>query len=114
MVDLRKKVDFGTVLRNNAVTIMFVVLCIVCLYFSGLTVPYVMYELFGRLSRNAFIVLALILPIVAGMGTSTLATGMPRVRTPWNRKVPISTWLILQREVEAPPIRMADAATKPI
>ena len=40
---------------------MFVVLCIVCLYFSGLTVPYVMYELFGRLSRNAFIVLALIL-----------------------------------------------------
>ena len=47
-------------------------------------------------------------------GTRTLATGMPRVRTPWNRKVPMSTWLILQRVVEAPPIRMADAATKPI
>ena len=74
VVDLRKKIDFGTVLRTNAVTIMFVVLCIVCLYFSGLTVPYVMYELFGRLSRNAFIVLALILPIVAGMGINFAVT----------------------------------------
>ena len=74
MVDLRKKIDIGTVLRTNAVTIMFVVLCIVCLYFSGLTVPYVMYELFGRLSRNAFIVLALILPIVAGMGINFAVT----------------------------------------
>ena len=74
VVDLRKKFDIGTVLRNNAVTIMFIVLCIVCLYFSGLTVPYVMYELFGRLSRNAFIVLALILPIVAGMGINFAVT----------------------------------------
>ena len=74
MVDLRKKTDIGTVLRNNAVTIMFILLCIVCLYFSGLTVPYVMYELFGRLSRNAFIVLALILPIVAGMGINFAVT----------------------------------------
>ena len=74
MVDLRKKTDIGTVVRNNAVTIMFVALCIVCMYFSGLTVPYVMYELFGRLSRNAFIVLALILPIVAGMGINFAVT----------------------------------------
>jgi len=74
VVDLRKKIDIGTVARNNAVTIMFIGLCIVCLYFSGLTVPYVMYELFGRLSRNAFIVLALILPIVAGMGINFAIT----------------------------------------
>ena len=74
MVDLRKKTDIGTVIRNNAVTIMFILLCIVCLYFSGLTVPYVLYELFGRLSRNAFIVLALILPIVAGMGINFAIT----------------------------------------
>ena len=53
---------------------MFIVLCIICLYFSGLTVPYVMYELFGRLSRNAFIVLALILLIVAGMGINFAVT----------------------------------------
>jgi len=45
--DLRKKYDIGALLRANAVTIMFVVLCIICLIFSGQTVPYVMYELFG-------------------------------------------------------------------
>ncbi len=86
MVDLRKKIDIGTVLRNNAVTIMFVVLCIVCLNFSGLTVPYVMYELFGRLSRNAFIVLALILPIVAGMGINfavTIGAMAAQISTLW-------------------------------
>ena len=72
--DLRKKYDIGELLRANAVTIMFVVLCIICLIFSGQTVPYVMYELFGRLSRNAFIVLALILPIIAGMGINFAIT----------------------------------------
>ena len=35
---------------------------------------YVMYEMFGRLSRNAFIVLALIIPIVAGMGINFAIT----------------------------------------
>lgn len=74
MHDLRKKVDVAGLLRANAVTIMFIVLCIVCLVFSGQTVPYVLYELFGRLSRNAFIVLALILPIVAGMGINFAVT----------------------------------------
>ena len=72
--DLRKKYDIGELLRANAVTIMFVVLCVICLIFSGQTVPYVMYELFGRLSRNAFIVLALILPIIAGMGINFAIT----------------------------------------
>ena len=74
MHDLRKRIDVSAVLRSNAVMIMFVVLCIVCLYFSSYTIPYVMYELFGRLSRNAFIVLALILPIVAGMGINFAVT----------------------------------------
>ncbi|MBQ2952177.1 MAG: ABC transporter permease [Clostridia bacterium] len=53
---------------------MFVVMCIVCLAFSGQSLSYVMYELFGRLSRNAFIVLALIIPIVAGMGINFAIT----------------------------------------
>ena len=53
---------------------MFVVLCIIGLICSGQTVSYVMYELFGRLSRNAFIVLALIIPIVAGMGINFAIT----------------------------------------
>lgn len=60
--------------RNNVVTIMFIVVCAVCMAFSGYTPSYVMYELFGRLSRNAFIVLALIIPIVAGMGINFAIT----------------------------------------
>ena len=71
---MRKDFDFRSILRNNAVTIMFVVLCIICLCYSGQTVAYVMFELFGRLSRNAFLVLALILPIVAGMGINFAMT----------------------------------------
>jgi len=60
--------------RNNVVTIMFIVVCAVCMAFSGYQPNYVMYELFGRLSRNAFIVLALIIPIVAGMGINFAIT----------------------------------------
>ncbi len=71
---MRKNNSIGELIRNNAVTIMFVVLCIICLAFSGQTIPYVLYELFGRLSRNAFIVLALIIPIIAGMGINFAIT----------------------------------------
>jgi len=64
----------GEILRNNAVTIMFVLLCMIGLAFSGQSVSYVMYELFGRLSRNMFIVLALIIPVIAGMGINFAIT----------------------------------------
>ena len=68
------KKNWGEIVRNNIVTIMFVVLCAVCMAFSGYTPGYVIYELFGRLSRNMFIVLALIIPIVAGMGINFAIT----------------------------------------
>ena len=68
------KKNFGEILRNNAVTIMFILLCLGGMAVSGQTVPYVVYELFGRLSRNAFLVLALIIPIVAGMGINFAVT----------------------------------------
>ena len=73
-MDNKKKFDLGTFARNNAVTIMFVVLCVLCTAISGQSVAYVIYELFGRLNRNAFIVLALIIPIVAGMGINFAIT----------------------------------------
>lgn len=53
---------------------MFIILCAVCMVFSGYSPSYVMYELFGRLSRNMFIVLSLIIPIVAGMGINFAIT----------------------------------------
>ena len=71
---MRNKWDFCEILQKNAVTVMFVVLCLIGLVCSGQTVSYVMYELFGRLSRNSFIVLALIIPIIAGMGINFAIT----------------------------------------
>lgn len=71
---MRNKWDLREILQKNAVTVMFVVLCLVGLVCSGQTVSYVMYELFGRLSRNSFIVLALIIPIIAGMGINFAIT----------------------------------------
>ena len=70
----KREFDLRSFARNNAVTIMFVVLCAICMAFSDQSVAYVIYELFGRLSRNAFIVLALIIPIVAGMGINFAIT----------------------------------------
>jgi len=73
-VRLVAKKNWREFMRNNVVTIMFIVVCAVCMAFSGYKPNYVMYELFGRLSRNAFIVLALIIPIVAGMGINFAIT----------------------------------------
>ena len=80
------KKNIRTILRENAVTIMFVVLCIIGLYFSGQSVSFVMYELFGRISRNAFLVLALIIPIIAGMGINfavTIGAMAAQISAPW-------------------------------
>ena len=71
---VRNKWDLREIMQKNAVTVMFVVLCLIGLVCSGQTVSYVMYELFGRLSRNSFIVLALIIPIIAGMGINFAIT----------------------------------------
>lgn len=68
------KNDIRAWLRNNVVTVMFIMLCLISMIYSGQSVSYVLYELFGRLSRNAFIVLALIIPIVAGMGINFAVT----------------------------------------
>ncbi|MBQ3575295.1 MAG: ABC transporter permease, partial [Clostridia bacterium] len=68
------KRSFKTFVMDNAVTILFVVLCILSIICSGQSLSYVAYELFGRLTRNAFLVLALIIPIVAGMGINFAVT----------------------------------------
>ena len=78
---MRKQGDVRAWVRNNAVTVMFVLLCIICIIYSGQSMSYVIYEMFGRLSRNAFIVLALIIPIVAGMGINFASPSVP-----WRRR----------------------------
>ncbi|MBP3651909.1 MAG: ABC transporter permease, partial [Clostridia bacterium] len=66
--------DYRQIMRDNAVTILFVVMCILSILCSGQSLSYVALELFGRITRNAFLVLALIIPIVAGMGINFAVT----------------------------------------
>lgn len=55
-------------LVKNMVTIMFIVLSYIGFHYSGLSVPFFMSELITRFARNGFLVLALIIPVMAGMG----------------------------------------------
>lgn len=53
---------------ENAVVILFVLITLAAIPPSGLSIQYIVQEMITRLGRNTFLVLALILPIYAGMG----------------------------------------------
>ncbi len=57
-----------SVLLDNVVVIIFVILCLIGVNLSQMTWGFIMNELVARLSRNLFIVLSLIIPVIAGMG----------------------------------------------
>ena len=57
-----------------AVTYLFIALSVSFIIISGLDINYVASQLLLRLNRNAFIVLALIIPIIAGMGINFAIT----------------------------------------
>ena len=61
-------------IEKYAVTYLFIALSILFIVVSGLDIHYVASQLLLRLNRNAFIVLALIIPIVAGMGINFAIT----------------------------------------
>lgn len=54
--------------RNNAVAIVFLLIGIGGLLVSGLSLPFFISDLINRIARNGFTVLALIIPILAGLG----------------------------------------------
>lgn len=56
------------ILFKNKVVILFVILCVGATIASKQPLTFVVAELFTRIARNAFIVLALIIPVVTGMG----------------------------------------------
>ncbi len=65
-LDLKRRlVKFGT---QNMVTIMFVVLSVAGLQLSGMNALLYLTDIISRVSRNAFLVLALVIPVIAGMG----------------------------------------------
>lgn len=62
------KKKLGKFLFDNKVVLLFLVLCIGATIASKQSLSFVFTELFTRISRNAFIVLSLIIPVVAGLG----------------------------------------------
>ena len=58
----------GGFVRNNAVPLMFVVICAVFIPLSGFSAGYLLDEIVTRMSRNIFLILSLLIPIMAGMG----------------------------------------------
>ena len=55
-------------LAGNSVPIMFILICAVCIPISGFSPDYLLNEIITRLGRNAFLILSLLIPIMAGMG----------------------------------------------
>lgn len=57
-----------SILFNNMVTIIFIVLCIIGISLSTLPLNFIISEVVTRISRNSFLVLSLIIPVIAGLG----------------------------------------------
>ena len=71
MNNLNKKSPMDAVKRflfDNKVILMFVVLSIACILISGANISYIAGEVFSRFGRNTCLVLALIIPCMAGLG----------------------------------------------
>ena len=62
---MNKVLDF---IKKNSVPLMFVIICAICVPVSGFSLTYMVNEVMTRLTRNAFLILALLIPIEAGMG----------------------------------------------
>ena len=55
-------------LSSNSVPIMFILIIAVCIPIVGFSPAFLLNEIVTRLSRNAFLILSLLIPIMAGMG----------------------------------------------
>lgn len=64
----RSQINLRDLVRNNSVPIMFIIICLVCIPLSGFSPAYLLNEIITRLGRNAFLILCLLIPIMAGMG----------------------------------------------
>ena len=64
----KKKFDFRAALRRSSVPLMFIIICAICIPLSGLSANMLANEIVTRMGRNAFLILSLLIPIMAGMG----------------------------------------------
>jgi len=58
----------GRFALHNSVTILFLIICLIGIKLSGLPLFFIVNELLTRVTRNTFLVLALLIPVMAGMG----------------------------------------------
>ena len=65
---MKKKVSVLDLIRGNSVPLMFVLICAIFIPLSGSSGSYLLNEIMTRLGRNAFLILSLLIPIMAGMG----------------------------------------------
>ena len=63
-----KKEKFLSFLRSSSVPILFIIICAFCIPLSGLSANMLFNEITTRMGRNAFLILSLLIPIMAGMG----------------------------------------------
>ena len=60
--------DLFNLVQRFSVPIMFILICAVCIPLSGLSANMLINEITTRMGRNAFLILSLLIPIMAGMG----------------------------------------------
>ncbi len=65
---MKKENKFLTFLGNNSVPLMFILICAVCIPISGFSMSYLLNEIVTRMGRNIFLIMALLIPVMAGMG----------------------------------------------
>ncbi len=66
--ELNPSFNVKSFFQDNIVTILFVFICILGVQLSKLPLFFIANELLVRITRNSFLVLALIIPVLAGMG----------------------------------------------
>lgn len=64
------------IVKNNPIPVLFLVICVLGLWITKIPLPIFINDLITRLSRNTFLVLSLIIPIVVGLGLNfAIVTG---------------------------------------
>lgn len=58
----------GAIIKKNIVTIIFAVLCVFSIAFSGQSASFVLQETISRICRNSVLILSLLMPVLCGMG----------------------------------------------
>jgi simple sugar transport system permease protein len=61
-------------LLDNMVTVLFLIICGLGLWVAGLPLSFVISDLIHRISRNGVLILALLIPVMAGMGLNFAIT----------------------------------------